>query len=59
MSPTNHVLDGVYIGATWQIRLNDPRSVAIRAAATITVFSGVIHYLLFVLFIAWLPLLRQ
>jgi len=23
MSPTNHILDGVHIGATWQMRLKD------------------------------------
>ena len=32
-----HALDGVHTGATWRIRLNDARSAAMRAVATITV----------------------
>jgi len=28
--PRNHVLDGVHIGATWQIRSNDPSSATMR-----------------------------
>ena len=30
------MLDGVYVGATWQIRLNDLYSAAMRAVANIT-----------------------
>jgi len=32
----NHVLDGVHIGATWRIRLNNMCSAAMRAVATCT-----------------------
>jgi len=37
LSPRKRVLDWVYVGATWRIRVNDPYSVAMRAVATITV----------------------
>ena len=30
VGPLNHVLNGVHIGATWQIRLNDPCAAAMR-----------------------------
>jgi len=33
----NHVLDAVYIGAIWRIRLNDACWAAIRAVAIVTV----------------------
>jgi len=32
----NHAFDGVHMGATWRIRLNDLCSAAMRAVAAIT-----------------------
>jgi len=40
MGQMNHVLDGVYMGSTWQIRLNSPCSSGMQADAAITVASN-------------------
>ena len=36
MGPRKHLLDGVYIGATWRIRLNHPCEVAMQPFCQIT-----------------------
>ena len=34
IDPRNHVLGGVHIGGTWQIRLNDPGTAAMLSNVT-------------------------
>jgi len=36
MGPRKHVLDGVHIGATWQLRLNRPRATSVRPFCQVT-----------------------
>jgi len=37
VGPRKGALDGVYVGFTWQIRLNEPCSVAMLAVAVVTI----------------------
>ena len=39
VGPWNHVLDGIHIGATWRIRLNDPCLAVMQAVTTTTVVT--------------------
>jgi len=40
--PENRVLDGVHIGATWQLQLNNLCVAAMRAVSTITAATAII-----------------
>ena len=56
MSPKNQVLDAVHIGTSWQIRLNDPCSVAMWAVATTTCYTITQwHYQIFIMIMGVAP----
>ena len=45
VGPRNHVLDGVHIGATWQIRLNRPRAEAMQPYIKLLLTTCLLPYL--------------